>query len=181
MRTPLLAAALLAALLPACATGDAGAGADTLTRSHSAGVLSLERADRVDVRVTLNGYPDGMQGWTPEQITAFVTARGQAGGNVGFGEFFASRQDVDVGADLAGGKVDATNRTDVDTAIDPSAIAKKAAGLEAGEAVVKSLGLADEPPAGGTDEPDGGTDGADPGTDPAGEGPAEDPETGEPE
>jgi hypothetical protein len=71
-----------------------------------------------------------MDRWTPEQMAAFVQARGAAGNPGNVGDLFYSRQDVKVGTDQRGGTASPTNdvpvRVDA-TLPDPSKGAAQAA------------------------------------------------------
>ena len=128
--------ALVALFLPACATGRADAGAANPTNSWSAGVLAIERAEVVRTEVSVSDWPVGMDRWTPEQMAAFVQARGAAGNPGNVGDLFYSRQDVKVGTDQRGGTASPTNETPVRvdaTLPDPS--------KGAAEAAAEALGL----------------------------------------
>ena len=155
MKSPLIAvvAMLLSALvLPACATGRADAGAANPTYSWSAGVLAIEQAEVVRTDVSVTDWPLGMDRWTPEQMAAFVQARGAAGNPGNVGDLFYSRQDVKVGTDQRGGTASPTNETPVRvdaTLPDPS----KGAAEAAAEALGLSGGTKGDAPADGSESP----------------------------
>ena len=137
-----------ALLLTGCATGHADAGAANPTSSWSAGVLAVEEADVVRTEVTVSNWPTGMDGWTPEQMAAFVTARGTAGNPGNLGDLFCSRQDVKVGPGQRGGTASPTNETPVRveaTLPDPS--------KGAAEAAAEALGLTGQARARATEGP----------------------------
>lgn len=154
MKNPVLLvlSLLFAAVLAAgCATGRADAGAANPTLSWSAGVLAVERADVVRTEVQVTGWPLGMDRWSPEQIAAFVQARGAAGNPGGVGDLFYSRQDVKVGTDQRGGSGSATNEVPVSANADLSGAA-----IGSARAAGKALGLGGGgPPAGTGDAPSG--------------------------
>ena len=144
----MLALVLVTALFTGCATGRADAGAANPTLSWSAGILAVERADTVRTDVQVSSWPLGMDRWSPEQIAAFVQARGAAGNPGGVGDLFYSRQDVKVGTDQRGGSGSATNEVPVSANADLSGAA-----LGAAKAAGKALGLGsggagDTPPEG---------------------------------
>ena len=135
-------AVVLGLLVGGCATGRADAGAANPTLSWSAGVLSFERADVVRTEVSVTDWPVGMDRWTPEQMAAFVQARGAAGNPGNVGDLFYSRQDVKVGTDQQGGTASPTNETPVRVDANIPTPAKGAA-----EVAAEALGL------GGTEKP----------------------------
>jgi hypothetical protein len=153
MRSVFLAVVMLAAVLATgCATGRADAGAANPTLSWSAGVLAVERADVVRTEIQVSDWPIGMDRWSPEQIAAFVQARGAAGNPGGVGDLFYSRQDVKVGTDQRGGSGAATLETPVNANADLSGAA-----IGAAKAAGKALGLGTGRPASGSgDSPPGG-------------------------
>ncbi len=114
-----------------CATGRADAGAANPTLSWSAGVLAVHEAEVVRTEVTVSDWPVGMDGWTPEQMTAFVQARGASGNPGNVGDLFYSRQDVKVGTDQRGGSASATNDTPIRVDANLDAPAKGAAAVAA--------------------------------------------------
>lgn len=148
MRNVVLAFLMLFAALLAtgCASGRADAGAANPTLSWSAGVLAVERADTVRTEVQVSAWPIGMDRWSPEQITAFIQARGTSGNPGAVGDLFYSRQDVKVGTDQQGGSGSATQETPVNLNADLSG-----ASLGAAKAAGKALGLG----AGGSGEASG--------------------------
>ncbi len=153
MRSIVLAVLMLSVLTTGCATGRADAGAANPTLSWSAGVLAVERAETVRTEVQVSGWPLGMDRWTPEQIAAFVQARGAAGNPGGVGDVFYSRQDVKVGTDQRGGSGSATNEVPVSANADLSGAggaaraAGRALGLGGGEVTEKSArGPGETPP-----------------------------------
>ncbi len=152
MRLVVLAALMLVVLASGCATGRADAGAANPTLSWSAGVLAVERAETVRTEVQVTGWPLGMDRWTPEQIAAFVQARGTAGNPGGVGDLFYSRQDIKVGTDQRGGSGSATQETPVHLNADLSGAAIGAA-RAAGEALGLGTGKAAAAPAAGATKP----------------------------
>jgi hypothetical protein len=153
MRAACLATLLLLGVLAAgCATGRADAGAANPTLSWSAGVLAVERAETVRTEVQVSSWPLGMDRWTPEQIVAFIQARGTAGNPGAVGDLFYSRQDVKVGTDQRGGSGSATQETPVDLNADLSGAAIGAA-KAAGEALGLGTGKAAAAPAAGPTKP----------------------------
>jgi len=147
MRLLAVAVLMLSVLAAGCATGRADAGAANPTLSWSAGVLAVERAESVRTEVQVTSWPLGMDRWSPEQIAAFVQARGTAGNPGGVGDLLYSRQDVKVGTDQRGGSGAATLETPVNANADLSGAA-----IGAAKAAGKALGLG----AGGTGEASGG-------------------------
>lgn len=132
----------------------ADAGAANPTLSWPAGGLAVERADVVRTEVQVTGWPLGMDRWSPEQIPAFIQARGAGGNPGGVGDMFYSRQDVKVGADQRGGSGSATNEVPVSANADLSGAA-----IGAARAAGQALGLGGAAGAGGTKPPPAPADG----------------------